>query len=152
MGCRKAKNASLVCLSVSVSTFPSVSSMLPGNKTYQSVSEACHENVNWIWEFHFHFTNYLMRLSTTDCKRELKPEEQRQTLTPESYSMDHILSYWVNIWSTEAPTHFTLSNFSIFWRKLLCCDTPGGTKTMKIHLNLENSCWQPPHSHPHGGQ
>lgn len=35
-------------------------SPLPGNKTYQSINEACHRNANWIWEFHFHLSNYLM--------------------------------------------------------------------------------------------
>lgn len=85
------QNPPLVCRFLSP-PFPSVSSMLPGNKTNQSVNEACHENVNWIWEFHFHFTNCLMLLSNMEHKRRLKPEEKMQTLKPPSYSIDHIQS------------------------------------------------------------
>ena len=56
-----------LCLPPPASTLLPVSFMLSGNKTYQSVNEACHENANWIWEFHFHLTNYLMRLNDTEC-------------------------------------------------------------------------------------
>ena len=54
-------------LSLSLSFSPHVPLLLSGNKTYHSVNEACHENANWIWEFHFHLTNYLMRLNDTEC-------------------------------------------------------------------------------------
>jgi hypothetical protein len=51
------------------------------NETYHSVNEACHENANWIWEFHFHPTNYLMLLNDTGCKPEINSQDKKKMKT-----------------------------------------------------------------------
>lgn len=42
--------------------------------------------------------------------------------------------------------------FPVCFKTSWCALTLRGTKTIKIHLNLEKSGWQPSHSQPHGGQ
>lgn len=42
--------------------------------------------------------------------------------------------------------------FSVCFKTSRCALTLQGTKTIKIHLNLENSGWQPSRSQPRGAQ
>lgn len=70
-----------VCLSFLLSPPCCFSPCYQGIKHMRVSMKLVMKMLNWIWEFHFHFTNYLMPLNNTKFYRDLRPEEQinRQT-------------------------------------------------------------------------
>lgn len=83
-----------------------------------SVSEACHENVNWIWQFDFHFTNYLTLLNNTKWNRELTSEENTNNISCHRQSLSLQYTGYIaesaHLVSVEGdPTHFSFSKFCV---------------------------------------
>lgn len=132
---------------LSLSLFSAVSTLLPGyfmmprNKPYQSLIEGGQEFVK------LDLRIYLIPLIYWELLSEAKKNRDELVMgaarvircSPQSTSV-----------VVKRRTRAILSSQCV--SKQVGALTLQGTKTIKIHLNLENSCWQPSHSQPHGGQ